>query len=89
MQTDCKTEIGITVGLIDGIISITRILVDRDWDAPEIQEAIKDLREDDDMKRLMDIGELSDAKKYIKEQEKTISVLCDALTLSNSLIKKK
>lgn len=47
-HTDCRDEVGITVGLIDGVISIMRILVTRDLTDPEVQQALQDLRDDED-----------------------------------------
>lgn len=47
-HTDCRDEVGITVGLIDGVISIMRILVTRDLSDPEVKEALQDLRDDED-----------------------------------------
>ena len=44
-----NSEEGITVGLIDGIIAICRILKDRDLTHPEVVEALKDLRDDEDV----------------------------------------
>lgn len=52
-HTDCRSEEGVTVGLIDSIISIMRILVHRDMDAKCVQEALKDLREDEDVKTVL------------------------------------
>lgn len=46
--TDCRSEEGITVGLIDSIISICRVLHTRDFDTPQVQEALKDLGSDFD-----------------------------------------
>jgi len=47
--TDCRGETGITVGLVDAIITMSRLLMQRDLSAPEIQEALKDLRQDEDL----------------------------------------
>lgn len=59
-ETDCRTEIGKTVGLIDALISIARILAQRDLSAPETQEALKDLRGDEDIHALVDDRDLAD-----------------------------
>lgn len=74
---DADSEAGITVSLIDAVISICNIISTRDLfdDDGVVQEAIKDLRSNDGVKRLMDIGELQDAKDYIKEQKRTIKLL--------------
>ena len=47
--TDCRSEEGITVGLIDAIISICRVLSERDLSPPAVREAIEDLRTDEDV----------------------------------------
>ena len=48
MDTDCREEIGITVGIIDGLIAQIRVLRDRDLESPEVQEAFMDLADDED-----------------------------------------
>lgn len=74
---DANTEAGETVALIDAVITLCNIISTRDFfdDTGIVREAIKDLRSNDGMKRLMDIGELQDAKDYIEEQKKTIRIL--------------
>ncbi len=52
-STDCRTEIGITVGLIDAIISIVRVLAIRDLSPYDIQQALLDLRSDEDLQRVL------------------------------------
>ena len=49
-STDCRSEIGVTVGLFDGVIAILRILAKRDLSNLEVQEALKDLVGDEDLK---------------------------------------
>lgn len=51
--TDCRTDNGITVGLIDGLISIARILKDRLCDDPDVIAALKDLQDDEDIKAIL------------------------------------
>lgn len=48
-STDCRSETGITVSLIDAIIAIARILAHRDLRSIEIGEALQDLRSDEDV----------------------------------------
>jgi hypothetical protein len=52
-STDCRDEVGITVGLIDAIISISRILAPRIKDMKKthaaIEESLADLRGDEDL----------------------------------------
>lgn len=50
--TDCRSDVGITVSLVDGLIAISRVLTTRDLSAREVQEALADLRSDDDMRRI-------------------------------------
>lgn len=47
--TDCRTEEGITVGLIDALISVCRVLTERDASSVAIKEALKDLYSDPDV----------------------------------------
>jgi hypothetical protein len=53
VSTDCRTEEGVTVGLIDSIITAARVLAGRDLQSPAILEALKDLRSDEDVARLI------------------------------------
>lgn len=52
IHTDCRTDEGITVGLIEGLIAISRIVRQRGINTPAEQEAIKDLRVDEDVRWL-------------------------------------
>ena len=51
--TDCRSEIGITVGLIDGIISISRVLARMDLTHPDVCEALADLQTDEDLRKII------------------------------------
>ena len=53
-STDCRTETGITVGLIDGMIAICRILKSRLNSEEEIVAALADLQDDEDLKAILD-----------------------------------
>lgn len=56
-ETDCRSPVGITVGLIDGMIAMARVLRQRshgDLSAPEVQEALKDFTTDEDVRWLME-----------------------------------
>jgi hypothetical protein len=78
---DCKSPTGKTIGLIDSLIAIANVLVMDDFLYQDgIEDALADLRESDNMKRLMNIGELSDAKDYIKELQNTINVQSKAFS---------
>jgi hypothetical protein len=48
-STDCRSEIGVTVGLIDALISIARVLVLRDLSPRDVREALADLQADEDL----------------------------------------
>ncbi|MFB4307002.1 hypothetical protein [Actinomadura sp. GTD37] len=50
---DCRSPAGVTVGLIDSIITAARVLRDRDLSHPAVREALADLAEDEDVARLM------------------------------------
>lgn len=49
MDTDCRTEVGITVGLIDSLISTCRVLKPRLTNDDEIKGALEDLYDDEDL----------------------------------------
>lgn len=54
--TDCRTEEGITVGLIDSLITTSRVLKHRLSIlqlTPAIEEALKDLKSDKDLKSIL------------------------------------
>ena len=57
VKTDSKTKHGITVGLIDSIITIAAVLAKRgdlyDQDSPAVREAMKDLKSDDNVSWLL------------------------------------
>lgn len=42
-RTDCASNVGVAVSLIDGMIATSRVLCGMDLMAPETQEALKDL----------------------------------------------
>jgi hypothetical protein len=51
--TDCRTDEGTTVGLIDAIITISRVLRPRNTSSHAAQEALKDLAHDEDFTNLL------------------------------------
>lgn len=51
-STDCRTDVGVTVGAIDAIITLCHLLQGRDMAASEVQEALKDLGHDEDFRCL-------------------------------------
>lgn len=56
-QTDCRSEEGITVGLIDAVMAMGRVLAPRieGERTPAVKEALKDLRADRDMKKILPV----------------------------------
>lgn len=56
-STDCRDEQGVTVGLVDALISIARVLAQRDLQDPVVQEALKDLAQDEDMEKIFRVGQ--------------------------------
>jgi len=84
VKTDCRSFDGITVGLIDSIITAARVLVDRPQCADSVQEALKDLRSDTDVRYLL-LQENTDQKKsesafYLNQFYKR---MCAALDLED------
>jgi hypothetical protein len=53
---DCRSEEGVTVGLVDAIITIARILTHRDLTPNAVIEALKDLANDKDIKTIIARG---------------------------------
>ena len=51
--TDCRSEVGITVGIIDAIITLCRLLSGRDMSGDEVDQALQDLRHDGDFSSLL------------------------------------
>lgn len=42
--TDCRSEAGITVGLLDALLAVAAVLAQRDMTPPAVQEALRDVR---------------------------------------------
>lgn len=53
VSSDCRTVEGITIGLIDSIITISRILAKRDLESENIKSALRDLCSDEDLKYIL------------------------------------
>ena len=51
--TDCRSEVGITVGIIDAIITLCRLLRGRDMSGDEVVQALQDLRHDENFANLL------------------------------------
>ncbi|MBX7170188.1 MAG: hypothetical protein K1X72_04470 [Pyrinomonadaceae bacterium] len=56
--TDCRTEEGKIIGLIDSIIFIARVLAEKDLSSAAVQSALMDFRNDEDIQRLISIQEI-------------------------------
>lgn len=56
MTTDCRSETGITVGLVDSIITAARVLRHRALTDDAVREALKDLASDEDVRFLLEAG---------------------------------
>ena len=61
---DCRSDEGVTVGLIDGVIAIARVLRHRQMEGVAIYEALADLRSDEDVAWLFNMS-----NKKVKVQE--------------------
>ena len=51
--TDCRSEVGITVGIIDAIIMLCRLLHGRDMSGDEVAQALQDLGHDENFAGLL------------------------------------
>lgn len=56
--TECRSEEGITEGLIDSLIFILRVLVTRDLTTNEAQAALTDLAEDPDLRTVLNARQI-------------------------------
>lgn len=53
MPLECRSQEGITVGLLDSLIAIARIAAHRDLTTPHVVEALHDLVVDEDIKTIL------------------------------------
>lgn len=51
--SDCREEHGITIGAIDSIITLARLIVHRNFENPNIKSALRDLQSDEDLKYIL------------------------------------
>ncbi len=51
--TNCRSEIGVTVGIIDAIITLCRLLHERDMSGDEVAQALQDLGHDENFAGLL------------------------------------
>lgn len=54
-QTDCRSEDGVTVGLVDAIITLCRLIRTRNINQSDVLEALKDLASDEDFEYLQSV----------------------------------
>ena len=54
--TDCRSETGVTVGLIDSLMSICHVLIERDLSPVEIREALSDLNSNEAVRQICEWG---------------------------------
>lgn len=64
VTTDCRSEEGITIGLVDSLISICRILAKRDLEGFNVGQALCDLVSDEDFNFVMDKGSSTNKIKF-------------------------
>lgn len=57
-HTDCRSEEGITVGLVDAMLTIARVLVHRDLSPAAVKEALRDLAHDEDMTLVIELAQI-------------------------------
>lgn len=60
-STDCRSEEGVTIGLIDALITILRVLVQRDLTPLAVHEALLDLADDADLRQLVPFAQIGAA----------------------------
>jgi hypothetical protein len=58
IETDCRSDDGVTVGLVDSIIAICRVLARRDLGPPPVREALRDLATDEDLRAVLDAASI-------------------------------
>lgn len=52
-KIECKSIDGVTIGLIDSLITISHVLARRDLSSYEVREALADLQSDKDARALI------------------------------------
>jgi ATP-dependent protease Clp ATPase subunit len=56
IYTDCRSDEGVTVGLVDAIITIARVLRHRDLSGEAVRQALLDIANDEDVRFLLATG---------------------------------
>ncbi len=65
----CRSDEGVTVGLIDGIIAVSRVVVRRDLTQPHVIEALRDLASDEDIASLFAVARSLATTKGLPDDE--------------------
>lgn len=79
--TDCKSRDGITIGLIDSLLAIARVLAPRlhraekytsgeGWIPQDVREALRDLHEDTDINYIMIAGPYN--KNWVSDDDRNM-----------------
>lgn len=56
-ETDCRSEVGITVGIVDSMITMMRLIKNRSFESEEVAEALRDLLADEDFGDFLSRGQ--------------------------------
>jgi hypothetical protein len=59
VTTDCRSDDGITVGLVDSLITTARVLARRNLTSDAVREALYDLADNEDMKAVIETARAS------------------------------
>lgn len=54
-HSNCRAESGVTVGIVDSIITMCRLFRGRDLSSHEVREALKDLSSDEDFAYMVNV----------------------------------
>jgi len=65
VTTDCRSDVGVTVGLIDAVITMSRLLKGRSFASSEVQEAMADLLSDEDFAAIKSVPAAKHAASMI------------------------
>lgn len=57
VHTDCRTREGRNIGLMDAVIMIARVLAEENLESENCRSALRDLRNDEDVRKLLSINQ--------------------------------
>lgn len=86
---DCRSPEGITVGLIDAIIAAAHALQGRDLSSPAVQEALKDLAGDKELRFLLEEKTLPDNVYLLSRFYSGSQRQLDKIVYNNALIEQE